>query len=56
MGGIIPRMSLCANIRQIKNAIRTAQAMVSFNHESLSYTLLKDILGTVGDFGDLDGA
>jgi hypothetical protein len=43
-------------IRQIKNAIRTAQAVVAFNGELLSYEVLIDILDTVGDFGDFEGA
>lgn len=45
-----------SNVSQIKNSIRTAQAIVAFNNEFLSYEVLKDIVDKVGDFGDFEGA
>ena len=42
------------NIRQIKNAIRVAQATVASNDKSLNYAVLKDTLEVVGDLGDIE--
>lgn len=40
--------------RQIKNAIRTAQATTVFNKEALSYKALDYVLGTLVEFGPLE--
>ena len=40
--------------RQIKNAIRTAQAVVARRRCSLSYSVLKEVLESA-DFGEMEG-
>jgi hypothetical protein len=42
--------------RQIKNAMRTAQAVASQTGQSLGFTVLDEIMDMVGDFGDFEGA
>jgi hypothetical protein len=44
------------NPRQIKNAIRTAQAVASESKQAINYPLLDEVLGMMGEFGDFEGA
>lgn len=44
------------NGRQIKNLLRTTQAVIARSGESLDYDVLKRVSDTVHDFGDLEGA
>ena len=44
------------HVSQIKNAIRTAQAIAAFNKELLTYHVLKDILNLIGDFSGFEEA
>jgi SpoVK/Ycf46/Vps4 family AAA+-type ATPase len=47
---------ILSNVRQIKNAIRTAQATAAVKREFLNYALLKDIIDTVRDFSEFEEA
>lgn len=41
--------------RQIKNSVRTAQALAGFRKELINYRLLTEVVDIVGDFSDFEG-
>lgn len=45
-----------SNIRQIKNAIRVAQATITSRDKSLDYTMLKDTVEVLGDLEDIEAS
>lgn len=45
-----------SNYRQIKNTVRTAQAVSATQHRALTYDVLIEVIESTGDFGDFEGA
>jgi len=45
-----------SDYRQIKNAVRTAQAIAATQNRSLTYEVLTEVIDSTGDFGDFEGA
>ena len=45
-----------SDYRQIKNTVRTAQAVAATQERALTFEVLIEVLDSTGDFGDFEGA